>query len=212
MVSLRYLKNTEGNQPLDFSKRDDQNCSMRLGYARVSTDAQMTAAQRGALEAAGVDEITEDHGVSGYGRRPALEAALARLGPGDSLVIWKLDRLGRRTVELLQTVEAMTARGIEIESLTDKLDTRTPGGRAMLGMLATMAQYERDLISERTKAGMTAAKRAGRHVGRPHALTAEQIEHAGNLVASGQATIPQAARLMKVGVTTLYRALRPAAA
>lgn len=183
---------------------------MRIGYCRVSTDAQQTRAQRGALEAAGVDEIAEDHGVSGFGPRPGLAAALLRLQPGDSLVVWKLDRLGRRMVETVQTVEELTRRGIEVESLTEKIDTRSPGGRAMLGMLATMAQYERDLVSERTRAGQQAARAAGKRFGRPPALSPEQIAHAAQLVERGERTIPQAARLLKVGVSTLYRHLKPA--
>jgi DNA invertase Pin-like site-specific DNA recombinase len=184
---------------------------MRIGYCRVSTDAQQTTAQRAALTAAGVDEIVEDYAVSGYGPRPALAGVLERLEQGDALVVWKLDRLGRRTTETLQTVEELTRRGIEIESLTERLDTRTPGGRAMLGILATMAQYERDLVSERTRAGQQAARAAGKRFGRPPALSPEQVAHAAQLVERGERTIPQAARLMKVGVSTLYRHLRPGA-
>lgn len=182
---------------------------MRIGYARVSTDTQQTRAQLSALEAAGVDDVAQDQGFSGYGPRPALAALLDRLQPGDTLVVWKLDRLGRRTAETVSTVEELTRRGVEIESLTEKLDTRTPGGRAMIGMLATMAQYERDLVSERTRAGQQAARAAGKRFGRPPALSPEQIAHAAQLVARGDKSIPQTARLLKVGVSTLYRHLRP---
>jgi DNA invertase Pin-like site-specific DNA recombinase len=165
--------------------------------------------QQAALEAAGVDDIILEQAVSGYSPRPALAAALSRLQQGDSLVVWKLDRLGRRMVETVQTVEDLSKRGIEVESLTENIDTRTPSGRAMLGMLATMAQYERDTIRERTIAGQKAARNAGKRFGRPKALTADQIAHAAKLVEDGEKTIPQAARLLNVGVSTLYRALKP---
>ena len=183
---------------------------MRFGYARVSSDDQQTRLQLDALAAAEVDEITQDQAFSGYGSRPGLAAILAKAQRGDTVVVWKLDRLGRRTSETVATVEDLAARGIEIESVTERLDTKTPGGRAMIGMLATMAQYERDLIIERTREGMKAARRAGKHIGRPPALTADQVAHAAQLVARGEKTIPQAARLLKVGVSTLYRHLRPA--
>lgn len=143
---------------------------MIYGYARVSTDTQDTALQTDALIAAGVADIFEDHGVSGTteaASRPGFSACLARLRPGDTLVVYSLSRLGRSMLDVMTTVQTLNAAGIVVRSVTEPFDTGSPMGRAMAGMLAVFSQLERDLISERTKAGLAAAKSRGKKLGRP---------------------------------------------
>lgn len=140
----------------------------QIGYARVSTPDQRLDLQRNALEAAGCLRIHEDQGLSGAKTvRPGLENALRALEPGDCLVVWKLDRLGRSLRDLTQTLQTLDERNIGFRSLQDAIDTTTAGGRLYFHILAALAEFERDLISERTKAGMAAAKARGVHVGRP---------------------------------------------
>ncbi len=139
-----------------------------IGYARVSTQDQTLDLQRDALRAAGCVEIFEDQGVSGVKEaRTGLDAALASLEAGDCLVVWKLDRLGRSLRHLIDTLKALSDRGIGFRSIQDAIDTTTAGGRLYFHIMAALAEFERDLISERTKAGMAAAKARGVHVGRP---------------------------------------------
>jgi len=140
----------------------------KIGYVRVSDQDQSEALQIDALNAAGCTAIYRDHGVSGAKTaRAGLDGALSELKDGDTLVVWKLDRLGRSTIHLLQILDGLLERGIEFQAITQGVDTRTAVGRMIFGQLAVFAEYERSLISERTKAGMAAAKARGVHVGRP---------------------------------------------
>lgn len=140
----------------------------QIGYARVSTPEQCLDLQRDALTAAGCDRIFEDFGVTGAkAARPGLDQALTALEPGDCLVVWKLDRLGRSLRHLTETLQSLADRDIGFRSLQDAIDTTTAGGRLYFHIMAALAEFERDLISERTKAGMHAAKQRGVHVGRP---------------------------------------------
>ena len=179
---------------------------MKIGYARVSTDDQNLDLQRNALTAAGCGHVFEDQ-VSGMAiRRPGLDQALARLGAGDSLVVWRLDRLGRSMPHLIETIRLIGEKRAEFCSLTENIDTTTAGGRLYFHMMGALAEFERALIIERTRAGMKAAKARGIEVGRKRALTPAQINHARQLVDQGES--PSAvARSMKVGRSTLYRAL-----
>jgi len=183
-----------------------------IGYARVSTEEQTLALQLDALRAAGCDAVHEDHGVSGVARRrPGLLAALGAAVAGDVLVAWKLDRLSRSHIELMELVEDLKRRGVGLKVLTGEgvaIDTTQAHGRLIFGVFAAFAEFERELIRERTTAGMKAAKRRGRHVGRPRKLTAHQVAHARGLIASGQETQAGAAALVGVDVTTLRRALK----
>lgn len=183
-----------------------QNPLVNIGYARVSTDDQNLDLQRAALKAAGCDPVFEDQ-VSGIVlRRPGLDKALARLGAGNSLVVWRLDRLGRSLPHLIETIRLIGDRGAGFRSLTESIDTTTAGGRLYFHMMGALAEFERALIIERTRAGMKAAKARGVEVGRKRALTPAQINHARLLVERGES--PSAvARTMKVGRSTLYRAL-----
>ncbi len=183
-----------------------------IGYARVSTEDQTLALQHDALRGAGCEVVFDDHGVSGAAkRRPGLLAALDAAASGDVLVAWKLDRLGRSQIELMELVENLKRRGIGLKVLTGEgaaIDTTQPHGRLIFGVFAAFAEFERELIRERTAAGMKAARRRGIHVGRPRKLTAHQVAHAKGLIASGQGTQTGAAAVVGVNVTTLRRALK----
>lgn len=132
-----------------------------------------------ALTRAGCDQIYEDHGVSGKSfERMGLDAAISALKAGDMLVVWRLDRLGRSLIKLIELMEALGNRGIEFRSLSENIDTSSSGGRLVFHMMAALAEFERSLISERTRAGMQAARERGRHLGRPPSLTPEQVDEA----------------------------------
>lgn len=140
----------------------------RIGYVRVSDKDQTEALQVDALKAAGCDLIYGDHGVSGaITSRCGLNDLFDGLREGDTLVVWKLDRLGRSTIHLLQILNDLRERGVNFQAITQGIDTNTAVGQMIYGQLAVFAEYERNLISERTKAGMAAAKARGVHVGRP---------------------------------------------
>src|SRR6202790_3780795 len=161
---------------------------MKYGYARVSTDDQTPALQLAALKKAGCKTIFKDDGVSGATtKRPALLRCLKKLEHGDTLVVWKLDRLGRSLRDLITMLDDLKRRGVKFRSLTEAIDTETPTGRAMGQMIGLMAELERSLIGERTRAGVKAAKRRGVKFGRKAKLKAEQIEHARKLIDKGEA-------------------------
>ncbi|MEM5477106.1 recombinase family protein [Pacificibacter sp. AS14] len=140
-----------------------------IGYIRVSDADQSEALQLDALRKAGCVKLYRDHGVSGAKvARPALDQMMRDLKAGDTLTVWKLDRLGRSTIHLLQILSDLQERAIHFHAITQGIDTNTAVGRMIFGQLAVFAEYERSLISERTKAGMAAAKKRGVHVGRPN--------------------------------------------
>jgi DNA invertase Pin-like site-specific DNA recombinase len=153
---------------------------MLIGYMRVSSesDRQKTDLQRDALLAAGVDSrhLFEDHASGAKANRPGLAKALAFLQPGDVLVVWKLDRLGRSLSHLLTIVNTLKERQVAFRSLTENMDTTSASGELLFNVFASLAQYERALIQERVTAGLAAAKRRGRIGGRPPAITGEQLE------------------------------------
>lgn len=181
---------------------------MKIGYARVSTDEQSLDLQRHALEVAGCAVVYEDRGISGAAAdRPGLAAALARLRPGDVLVVWKLDRLGRSLFKLIEFLDGLGRTGAGFASLSEAIDTTTAGGRLVFHMLGALSEFERSLIAERTKAGMAAAKRRGQHVGRPHKLSPQQLAKARAMLASGAETRARVASLLGVDEKTLRRAL-----
>ena len=153
---------------------------MLVGYLRVSSDSdrQSPALQRDALLAAGVDErhLFEDRASGVRDDRPGLVKALEFVQAGDCLVVWKLDRLGRSLSHLLTIVTGLREKGVGFRSLTEQMDSTTPQGELLFHLFGALAQYERALIQERVKAGINAAKRRGRHSGRPRALDAEKLE------------------------------------
>ena len=181
---------------------------MKYGYARVSTDDQTPALQLAALKKAGCKTLFKDDGLSGATTKgPALLRCLKKLEPGDTLIVWKLDRLGRSLRDLITMLDELKRREVKFRSLTEHIDTDTPTGRAMLQMIGLLAELERSLISERTRAGVNAAKRRGVKFGRKRKLTPEQLDHARKLIDKGEHDRQGIADLFKVSRTTLYRAL-----
>src|SRR6202166_2540976 len=179
---------------------------MEYGYARVSTDDQSTGLQLEALNRASCKTIFKDEGLSGAtSKRPALARCLKKLEYGDTLIVWKLDRLGRSLRDLITMLDDLRARGVKFHSLTEAIDTATPTGRAMWQMIGVLAELERSLISERIRAGVKAAQRRGVKFGRKVKLSAEQIDHARKLIDKGEAR-QYVADLMNVSRSTLYRA------
>lgn len=180
---------------------------MKIGYARVSTDDQNTDLQLDALKLAGCGRIYTDKGQSGAKRsRPQLDKCLADLKPGDVLTVWKLDRLGRSLSHLVAVLEDLTGRGVAFHSLTESIDTSNAAGRLLGHMIAALAEFERALITERTRAGIKAAKRRGVKLGRKPALSPEQITHARKLIDKGESPAV-VAKLLKVARSTLYKTL-----
>lgn len=182
---------------------------MRIGYARVSTDEQDLALQRQALSEFGCERIFEDHGASGAdAARPGLEDALSAANVGDTLVVWRLDRLGRSLGHLIEIVDQLGRSEIGFVSLFENLDGTSASGRLMFHVFGALAEFERALISERTRAGMAAARRQGRHLGRPRLLDEAQILHARREIDAGRHTCSSMARILGVSAPTVARALR----
>jgi DNA invertase Pin-like site-specific DNA recombinase len=179
-----------------------------VGYARVSTADQDPALQLDALAAAGCAKVFEDRASGARDAdRPGLRAALDYAREGDVLVTWKLDRLGRSLPHLVETVVALERRGVGFRSLTEAIDTTTPGGRLVFHLFAALGQFERDLIRERTRAGLAAAAARGRTGGRRPVVTEEKLRRAQDLIAKGLSVRDAAVRL-RVGKTALYEAMR----
>ena len=178
-----------------------------VGYARVSTAEQDTALQMDALRKAGCERVFEDTVSGAKADRPGLAAALAYLRDGDVLAVWRLDRLGRSLLHLIETIGALEARGVGFRSLTECIDTTTSGGRLIFHVFGALGQFERDLIRERTKAGLSAAAARGRRGGRKPVVTADKLQRAREYIANGL-NVREAAVRLKVGKTALYTALQ----
>ncbi|ORA63907.1 MULTISPECIES: recombinase family protein [Mycobacteroides] len=180
---------------------------MLIGYARVSTAEQSVGLQLDALQAAGVERVFVDEGVSGsVSSRPELDRCLEVLREGDTLVVWRLDRLARSLRHLLELVESLSQRGIHLRSLTESIDTSSASGRLILSVFGALAEFERGLIVERTQAGLAAARLRGAKIGRPTAMSAGQVEQAKTLVSAGH-RVGDVAQSLGVGRSTLYRVL-----
>ena len=177
---------------------------MLIGYSRVSTDEQDLGLQTDSLENAGCERIFSDKTSGARADRPGLAEALSFVRAGDSLVVWKLDRLGRSLKHLVDLVGELKERGIEFRSLTDGIDTSTPAGRFFFHVMAALSEMERDLIAERTRAGLEAARKRGRVGGRRRKMTDAKVEAAKSLMATGMPPREVAASL-GVSVPTLYR-------
>jgi DNA invertase Pin-like site-specific DNA recombinase len=177
---------------------------MDIGYARVSTKEQELALQLEALSKAGCEKIYEDKVSGAKATREGLSLVLEVLRKGDSLVLWKLDRLGRNVKDLVTMVGKLEQRGVHFKSLTDNIDTSTPAGRFFFHVMASLAQMERELMIERTEAGLDAAKKRGRVGGRKRSMTDSKIESAKWLLSDG---IPpkEVADNLGFSVPTLYR-------
>src|SRR5438552_14675493 len=160
---------------------------MRIGYARVSTEEQSLALQLDALRHAGCERIFTEKASAAKTSRLGLSEARSHLRPGDVLVVWKLDRLGRSVKGLVDLVSALAEEGVQFQSLTDGIDTTTPHGRFFFHLIASLAQMERELIVERTKAGLEAARKRGRVVGRKRRMTSGKIASGEQLMRGGLA-------------------------
>ena len=182
--------------------------SMVYGYARVSTGDQTTDLQRDALEKAGCDRIFTDVASGARAHRPELDHMLDLLREGDTVVVWKLDRLGRSMQNLVDLMTIFDERGVQFRSLTEAIDTSTPGGTLVFNIFGSLAQFERDLIRERTRAGLEAARARGRKGGRPAKLDAKQVKEVRRLYDSKTVTVDQIAAMMHVGRSTIYRCLK----
>lgn len=180
---------------------------MKVGYARVSTDDQNPDLQLTALKRAGCGKIFTDKATGSNIKRPELARCLKTLKAGDVLTVWKLDRLGRSLGDLITMLDDLKGQGVAFQSLTEAIDTETPTGRAMWQMVGILAELERSLIQERTKAGRAAAVARGVKMGRKRLLSAQQTDHARKLIEQGESP-DNVAQSLNVSRRTLYRALR----
>jgi DNA invertase Pin-like site-specific DNA recombinase len=180
---------------------------MLIGYARVSTQEQTLALQQDALHKAGCYKIFTDTASGVKTERIGLEEALEYVRKGDTLVVWRLDRLGRSLPHLISTMTALEERGIGFKSLTENIDTTTSGGKLIFHIFGALAEFERNLIRERTQAGLTAARARGRTGGRPKALTMKQLSIAQELYEKRH-PIAEICRILKISKATLYRAIQ----
>jgi DNA invertase Pin-like site-specific DNA recombinase len=183
-----------------------------LGYARVSTTDQQPHLQVDALQRAGCYRVFTETASGARSDRPTLEQVLDQLRPDDTLVVWKLDRLGRSLRHLVDTVTGLAERGIGFQSLQEQVDTTTPGGKLVFHVFAALAEFERDLVRERTSAGLAAARARGRRGGRPSVMTAPKLQVAREMYSSGQYTVAAIARTLGVSRASVYRHLTPSAA
>ena len=182
---------------------------MDIGYARVSTGEQTLDLQLDALTAAGCGKVFEETASGAKADRPVLTEVLSYLRGGDTLVVWRLDRLGRSLQHLIETVSLLAERGIGFKSLTEQIDTTTSGGKLVFHVFGALAEFERDLIRERTQAGLAAARARGRVGGRPKKLAdAKQLALARALYDGGQTDVATICRALGVSRATLYRVLK----
>lgn len=183
---------------------------MLVGYARVSTQDQKPDLQLDALQTAGCEKVFVEKASGAQRERPELKAALDYMRNGDTLVVWKLDRLARSMTQLIETVEGLEEKGSGFRSLTEAIDTTTAGGRLIFHVFGALAEFERSIIRERTRAGLDAARARGRKGGRPPKLRENDVRAARAMLADRSITVEEVARHLKVSPATLYRHL-PAA-
>ncbi len=187
---------------------------MKIGYARVSTDGQNLAMQLDALQAEGCERVFEDTASGAKTNRQGLADALTACAAGDVLTVWKLDRLGRSLLDLVGLVETLKARDVGLKVLAGAgatIDTTKAEGRLFFAMFAALAEFERELIRERTRAGMAAAKRRGHHVGRPRKIGPDQLDIAMQLMVADRSQ-REVAKALGVSVSTLREAIKGKAA
>ena len=180
-----------------------------IGYARVSTGEQHLDLQLDSLKEAGCSKIFEDQISGTKETRPNLGSCLEYLRAGDTLVVWRLDRLGRNLKDLIEKVEVLKSKKVEIRSLKENIDTTTPTGKLTFHLFAALAEFERDVIRERTLAGLRSARARGRKGGRPRALTDEQLRMAADLMKNPATPISDVCNTLSVSRATLYRYITP---
>lgn len=179
--------------------------NQRIGYARVSTDDQHLDLQREALQRAGCSLIYEETASGRNAQRPELDQCLKALRPHDTLVVWRLDRLGRSLQDLVRIVDSLEGRGVHFESLGEKIETGTATGKLQFHVFAALAEFERSLIRERTCAGLAAARARGRRGGRPRKLSEKQVRTIKSLLRDPNVCVAEIARDYGVSRTTIYK-------
>ncbi len=184
---------------------------MRIGYARVSTADQNPDLQEDALQKAGSEKIFRDVASGAVDSRKGLAEAVDYARDGDTLVVWKLDRLGRSLKHLIETVNGLAARKVGFQSLRESMDTTTSGGKLIFHVFGALAEFERELIRERTQAGLRAARARGRNGGRPAKMDARKINMAQALMENPNACITDVCNVLRVSRATLYRHLEKGA-
>jgi DNA invertase Pin-like site-specific DNA recombinase len=180
---------------------------MLIGYARVSTADQKLDLQQDALKHAGCEKIYTDIASGAKTQREGLTTALAHLRKGDTLIVWKLDRLGRSLVHLIQTIKELSEKSIGFKSLQENMDTTSSGGKLIFHVFGALAEFERDLIKERVKAGLKAARARGRLGGRPLSLNDIQIKNMNKHYKKGELSITEICKLFNITKPTMYRYL-----
>jgi DNA invertase Pin-like site-specific DNA recombinase len=183
---------------------------MLIGYARISTHDQTLALQLDALEKVGCDRILTDKVSGSKAERKGLTEALSHLREGDTLVVWRLDRLGRSLRHLIDTITALNERGIGFKSLTENIDTTTSGGKLVFHIFGALAEFEREIIRERTQAGLASARSRGKVGGRPKALTPKEVQILRNMAADKSLTVTDICKTLGIGRTTFYRYVKAA--
>jgi len=178
---------------------------MLIGYARVSTHDQTLRLQQDALEKAGCEKIFTDRVSGSKAERKGLTEALSHLRAGDTLVVWRLDRLGRSLRHLIDTITALNERGIGFKSLTENIDTTTSGGKLVFHIFGALAEFEREIIRERTQAGLQSARSRGKVGGRPKALTPKEVQILRNMAADPSLAVADICKTLGIGRTTFYR-------
>jgi DNA invertase Pin-like site-specific DNA recombinase len=181
---------------------------MLAGYARVSTPEQSMDLQIDALKAAGCEKIYQDVASGAKAKRNGLDEALKYLREGDVLVVWRLDRLGRSLKHLIEVVTLLNEKSIGFRSLQESIDTTTPGGKLIFHVFGALAEFEREIIRERTRAGLTAARARGRKGGRPVKMTEKKIKMARALYADKSNEIKEICKTLGISRSTLYRYLK----
>jgi DNA invertase Pin-like site-specific DNA recombinase len=183
-----------------------------IGYARVSTDDQKSAMQQDALKAAGCLKVFTDKASGSLAHRPQLDRMLDQLRPGDVVVVWRLDRLGRSLKNLIALAEDLADRGVGFRSLSESIDTTTANGKLFFSIMGALAEFERHLVRERTMAGLAAARARGRVGGRPPTMTSDKVKVARQMYDAKEHTVEAIARTLGVSRKTIYRHLGPQSA
>lgn len=178
---------------------------MKIGYARVSSQDQDLTLQLDALKKEGCERVFQEKASGGQRERPELQAALSFMRAGDTLVIWKLDRLARSLKQLIETVEKFESQGIGLKSLQDPIDTSSTSGKLVFHIFAALAEFERGIIRDRTNAGLKSARERGRLGGRPPALSPEDLQAARAMLKDSAIPVSTVAKRMGVAASTLYR-------
>ncbi len=178
---------------------------MLIGYARISTYDQSLSPQKDALQKAGCEKIFTDTVSGTKAERKGLSEALSQLRSGDTLVVWRLDRLGRSLRHLIDTITKLADRGVGFKSLTENIDTTTSGGKLVFHIFGALAEFEREIIRERTTAGLDAARSRGKVGGRPKALSVKQLQMLRNMAADKSLTVSDICKTLGIGRTTFYR-------